>query len=163
MGNKLLRWVVVKDNFIFKYKDYVVEKLREIFIYNDESSCISVSYLCFFLDGMIFWVSDCDGCLIYLDKEGNVLIYVLIVRSDGGFFIVIIGCLVVMYVDFYDKVVYKFCIDMFIEILVSMGDWNLIVILLFCFVVCYDESLFVGMRKGYFCKIIRYSKDGKLV
>lgn len=163
MGNKLSKWIAVKDESIPKHTDHVAEKLREIPIHNDESSCISVSNLCFSSDGTTFWASDCDGCLTHLDKEGNVLTHVSIARSDGGSFTAITGCLAVLYVHFHHKAVYKLSTDMSTEILVSTGDWNPTAISFFRSAIGHDESLLVGMRKGYSCKITRYSKDGKSV
>lgn len=163
MGNKLSRWVAVKDKSIPKHTDHIAEKLREIPIHDDESSCICISHLCSSSDGRTFWASDCDGCLTHLDKEGNVLTRVSIARSDGGTFTAITRGLGVMYVDFHNKALYKLCTDMSTEIFVSTGDWNPTAISSSRFAVGHDESLLVGMRKGYSCKITRYSKDGKSV
>lgn len=161
MGNKLSRYTAVKDKSIPIHRNYVAEKLREIPIHNYESSCNSISHLCSFSDGTTFWASDCDGCLTHLDKEGTVLTRLSIDRSDGGSFTAITGNLDVMYLNFHNKAVYKFCTDMSAEILVSTGDWNPTAISPSRFANDQDESLLVGMRKDHSCKITRYSKDGK--
>lgn len=82
-------------------------------------------------------------------------------RSDGGSFTAITGNLDVMYVDFHNKAVYKFCTEMSTKILARTGNWNPTAISYSRFTMDEDENLLVGMRKGHSCKITRYSKDGK--